>query len=88
MDDYLNGQVGKPIDDPQGFRAQQAARRVNALHRNGRTVEEYQVGFRDQCHVQLEIDERTRTIAGWRYAPNYSDADCYQSANVGPSRPK
>jgi hypothetical protein len=82
LDTYLDDQVGKPIGDPQGFRAQHAGKRVHTQRlANGRSIEQYQIGFRDQCRVDLEVDDRSGKVAGWRYGSD--DRDCYENPNVG-----
>jgi len=85
MDKYLDEQVGKSIDDPASFRAQQAQKRIHTGRlRNGHTEEEYLVGFRDGCRVFLELDPQQRKIVNWRYGMTQTgDADCYMSPNVG-----
>ena len=83
MDKYMDSQVGKPIDDPQGFRAVNAKKRVHTSRsRDGKVDEEYLVGFRDGCRIHLTVDEKARTVAGWRYSGTTSDADCI-SPNIG-----
>jgi len=89
MDKYLDDQVGKPIDDPQGFRAQNQDKRIHTGHlRNGHTEEEYLVGFRDGCRVYLEVDPSQQKVVGWRYGITQTgDADCI-SPNIGGSAKK
>jgi hypothetical protein len=85
MDKYLDEQVGKSIDDPTSFRAQQAQKRIHTGHlRNGHVEEEYLVGFRDGCRVFLEVDDQQKKIVNWRYGlTQQGDSDCYMSPNVG-----
>ena len=78
------------MDDPQGFRAQQEAKRIyTGRLRSGRVEEEYLVGFRDRCRVFLEVDPKERKVVGWRYGmTEEADLNCYLSPNVSGSRPK
>lgn len=87
LDKMLDEQIGKPADDPNGFRAQHRQDRVYVSRpRGGKIEEEYRIGFRNNCRVFLTIDDRERKIANWRYEG--PDEDCIGSSNIGGSRKK
>lgn len=82
LDKLLNEQIGKPVDDPSGFRVQQAKNRIaTSRGPHGHVEEEYRVGLRQNCRVFLEIDNEARKVVTWRYG--VPDDDCILTPATG-----
>jgi hypothetical protein len=75
----MQKEVGKTLDDPEGYRAQHPKLRIGARKlANGNTEEEYRAGFRDQCPVFFEVERASGRVIGWHFGQ--PDDDCILGA--------